>query len=98
MPAVTSYRGKKAKRSDETSPPPPMPARGESAFRLVSPFAPAGDLYNDATTEWDSYLEQTYKAMESMLTVLENCSTVDYTIPVGARPFQCGLVDELNRL
>ena len=36
------------------------------------PFAPAGDLFNDATTEWELYLEQNYKAMESMLTVLES--------------------------
>ena len=43
MPAVSTYRGKKAKRSDEASPPPPMPPRGDAAFRLVSPFAPAGD-------------------------------------------------------
>ncbi len=43
MPAVATYRGKKSKRTDETSPPPPLPARGESAFRLVSPFQPAGD-------------------------------------------------------
>jgi len=43
VPAVSTYRGKKAKRSDEASPPPPMPARGGSAFRLASPFQPAGD-------------------------------------------------------
>jgi len=43
VPAVSTYRGKQAKRTDEASPPPPMPARGEAAFRLVSPFAPAGD-------------------------------------------------------
>lgn len=65
---------------------------------FAMPFAPAGDLYNDATTEWESYLEQTYKTMESMLTVLENCASEDYAKPVGARPFQCGTVAELNRL
>ncbi len=39
---VTSYR-KKAKRSNEGSASPPLPVRGASAFRLVSPFQPAGD-------------------------------------------------------
>ena len=43
MPAVSTYRGKKAKRNDEATPPPPMPSRGEATFRLAAPFAPAGD-------------------------------------------------------
>ena len=62
------------------------------------PFAPAGDLYNDATTEWDTYLEQTYKTMESMLAVLESCASVDYNLPAGSRPFRCATLGELNRL
>ncbi len=43
MPAVSTYRGKKAKRSDEDAPAREMPSRGGSAFRLASPFPPAGD-------------------------------------------------------
>ncbi len=43
MSAVASYRGKKAKRSDESAPVPDLPARAEGGFRLASPFAPAGD-------------------------------------------------------
>ena len=43
VPAVTSYRGKKAKRSDEGAPPPPLPARTTSSFKLKSPYKPAGD-------------------------------------------------------
>lgn len=61
------------------------------------PFAPSGDLYNDATTEWSSYLEQTYKTTESMLAALEYCSSLNYTLPVGSRTFYCARVEELNR-
>jgi excinuclease ABC subunit B len=40
---VTPYRGKKARRSDESTPPPPLPARTASPFKLKSPYKPAGD-------------------------------------------------------
>jgi excinuclease ABC subunit B len=40
---VASYRGKKARRSDEGAPPPPLPVRTDSPFRLASPYQPAGD-------------------------------------------------------
>jgi excinuclease ABC subunit B len=40
---VASYRGKKARRSDEGSPAPALPARSSSPFRLKSQYAPAGD-------------------------------------------------------
>jgi excinuclease ABC subunit B len=43
VPAVSTYRGKKARRSDEGKPAPPLPARSGSPFKLKSPFAPAGD-------------------------------------------------------
>ena len=43
MTTVASYRGKKAKRSDEAAPVPDLPVRAEGGFRLVSPFTPAGD-------------------------------------------------------
>jgi excinuclease ABC subunit B len=42
VPGVPSYRGKKAKRSDD-GPPPPLPARTASSFKLKSPYQPAGD-------------------------------------------------------
>ncbi len=40
---MASYRGKKARRSDEGSPPPELPARSGSPFNLKKPFEPAGD-------------------------------------------------------
>jgi excinuclease ABC subunit B len=40
---VSSYRGKKARRGDEGTEPPPLPARSASAFRLKSQYEPAGD-------------------------------------------------------
>jgi excinuclease ABC subunit B len=40
---VASYRGKKARRSDEGTAPPPLPARSSSPFRLKSQYQPAGD-------------------------------------------------------
>jgi excinuclease ABC subunit B len=40
---VASYRGRKARRSDEGTPPPPLPERSTSSFRLKSQYAPAGD-------------------------------------------------------
>ena len=40
---MASYRGKKARRSDEGSPAPALPARSSSPFRLKSQYAPAGD-------------------------------------------------------
>jgi hypothetical protein len=66
-------------------------------FGFELPFAPAGDLYNDATIEWESYLEQTYRTMESMLGLLENCAQLDYSRPLSERAFACATVDELNR-
>ncbi|HUS31072.1 MAG TPA: excinuclease ABC subunit UvrB [Kofleriaceae bacterium] len=40
---MTTYRGKKARRSNESSPPPPLPERKGAGFRLKSPYEPAGD-------------------------------------------------------
>lgn len=60
------------------------------------PFAPAGDLYNDATTDWDIYKEQTYTAMEKMVDLLEGCVKLDYKKPLAERPFYCATVKELN--
>jgi excinuclease ABC subunit B len=43
VPSVPTYRGKKAKRSDESLPAPPLPARADTPFKLKSPYLPAGD-------------------------------------------------------
>ena len=59
------------------------------------PFAPAGDLYIDATADWEVYLEQTYGAMERMLDTLEACAKVNYHLPLAERPFYCATVQEL---
>ena len=40
---MASYRGKKARRSDEGNPAPELPARSESPFKLRTEFKPAGD-------------------------------------------------------
>ena len=40
---MTSYRGKKVKRTNESAPPPPLPQRSGAGFRLKSPYQPAGD-------------------------------------------------------
>src|SRR5262245_57963763 len=42
VPAVAGYR-KKAKRSDESAPARPLPARTTSPFQIKSPYQPAGD-------------------------------------------------------
>ncbi len=38
------------------------------------PYAPGGDLQNDTMEEFDKYVDQTYAAMELMLTRLEACA------------------------
>jgi excinuclease ABC subunit B len=40
---VSTYRGKKAKRANESAPPPPLPERKGAGFRLKSPWPPGGD-------------------------------------------------------
>ena len=62
------------------------------------PFAPAGDLYVDATAEVETYVQQTYAKMDAMLTVLESCAKIDYKLPVSKRPFYCATTAELNSL
>lgn len=37
------------------------------------PFAPAGDLQNDALEEYDTYITKTYESFDKMLTTLEGC-------------------------
>jgi excinuclease ABC subunit B len=41
--AVPTYRGKKARRSDEAAVPPPLPARSSSPFKPRTQYEPAGD-------------------------------------------------------
>ena len=43
MASVAGYRSKKARRSDEGTKPPPLPARSSSPFRLQSAYEAAGD-------------------------------------------------------
>jgi prophage maintenance system killer protein len=62
------------------------------------PFAPAGDLYIDATAEVETYIQQTYAKMDAMLTVLESCAKIDYKLPLSQRPFYCATTTELNSL
>lgn len=38
------------------------------------PYAPSGDLQNDTMEEFDKYVDQTYAAIELMLTKLEACA------------------------
>lgn len=62
------------------------------------PFAPAGDLYVDATAEVETYVQQTYDKIDAMLTVLESCAKIDYRLPINQRPFYCATTTELNAL
>jgi hypothetical protein len=38
------------------------------------PYAPGGDLQNDALENPETYIQNTYSKMESMLTFLESCA------------------------
>lgn len=57
------------------------------------PFAPAGDLQNDVTTDFETYLEMTYQKMEAMLSVLENCATKRAAGAVIS--YQCRTISEI---
>ncbi|AZZ36812.1 hypothetical protein CIK05_08425 [Bdellovibrio sp. qaytius] len=57
------------------------------------PFVPGGDLQNDATEEVEIYIENTYKSLELMLSVLEQC--VDQRSQVSI-PRACRTISELN--
>jgi hypothetical protein len=62
------------------------------------PYAPAGDLQNDALAEFEPYLELTYNRIEAMLSVLESCSAnINYANPRSGRTFQCDTVANLNK-
>jgi hypothetical protein len=43
--------------------------------RFDMPYAPTGDLQNDALENPENYIQNTYLKMDSMLTLLETCST-----------------------
>lgn len=64
------------------------------------PFAPAGDLQDDAMAEFDVYLNDTYTATERMLQVLEYCASVAHYEQGPAfaakRPTMCKSVIEMN--
>ena len=55
------------------------------------PFAPTGDLQNDAMETYDVYLENTYTKMEQMLSELNRCAEANM-------PFHCQTVEKLNTL
>lgn len=53
------------------------------------PFAPAGDLQDDAISELEAYTDLTYQKIEQMLTSLENCANEIRSRNVS---FQCKTV------
>ena len=57
------------------------------------PFIPGGDLQNDATEDVDKYIENTYKALDTMLTVLEMCANDRDKTDI---PRACQTIQELN--
>lgn len=62
------------------------------------PYAPAGDLQNDALEDNEVYINNTYTRMESMLTQLEWCAAnTNYAGPLQNQAFQCSTVQALNR-
>lgn len=58
------------------------------------PFVPAGDLQEDAMTDVEKYIENTYQKLESMLTTLEDCVQKRDKWRV---PRACRTIEELNR-
>ena len=62
-----------------------------SSFKL--PYAPGGDLQNDAMEDYDTYINNTYIKMDAMLTKLESC--VDQ-YKAGHVSFECRTVQDLN--
>lgn len=59
------------------------------------PFVPSGDLQNDVLANYDSYVEETYKSMESMLNYLDQCLA---ELNEGKSSFSCKTTHELNGL
>ena len=58
------------------------------------PFAPAGDLQNDALSEFEPYVELTYSKIEGMLSKLESCYA-EYDSGKSVS-FECKTTTELN--
>lgn len=54
------------------------------------PFAPGGDLQEDATATHENYMERTYIKMEDMLTSLELCQTRNAVM------FHCQTVEQIK--
>lgn len=57
------------------------------------PFAPGGDLQDDALSEAENYIEENYSKLEKMLSSLESCLA---ELKSGNKSFQCAEVKELN--
>lgn len=61
------------------------------------PFAPAGDLQNDALMSVDNYIELTYSKIENMLNTLDACSKkIETEWAFGASPAECQVVPQIN--
>jgi len=56
------------------------------------PFVPGGDLQEDATTEYEKYIESTYSKTESILSQLELCQTSNAAI------FQCQTLSTIDAM
>lgn len=63
------------------------------AFDL--PYAPGGDLQNDALEEYTKYISNNYAATEGLLTKLESCET-EYKTANAPISFGCQTVQKLN--
>jgi hypothetical protein len=59
------------------------------------PYAPGGDLQNDALEEYTKYIANNYAATEAMLTKLESCEA-EYKSQNNQISFGCQTVQKLN--
>lgn len=72
-------------------------SRGVQDFILANfglPFAPGGDLQNDAMEDVDVYIQNTYAKIEAMVTELEKCVSKRDNWRI---PRSCRTIDELNK-
>lgn len=58
-------------------------------FRM--PYAPGGDLQNDALEQYDTYVDKTYAAMDSMVKKLEACA-IEYQQKIEKPSYGCRTV------
>jgi uncharacterized protein YukE len=60
------------------------------------PYAPGGDLQNDAVEEYDKYIDKTYEKMESMVAKLESCMN-EYRANSNKISYGCKQVDQITK-